>query len=374
MSSSSEGLSAPRLDARPVMRCNSGVRITWAWPLALLVLAAGSAQAGPKRFSNIESLDALYDGLAPSVVTIYAHNPGSPSVGSGVLLHKDGFIATAGHVVDTAWEIAVEFKGGQSRIAEIVTLSRSKDLALLKVDSVPPNTFVPELADSSKLVVGEPVFCIGAPLGLKHTITTGIVSAIRSEFGSELAFLPENVIQTDAAINQGNSGGALFNRRGQVIGIASFIASGTGGSIGLGFAVPSNAVRKRLFDEAIPYIGVGLRRIPPALAEVLNWATTDALLVEIVKPNSPAAAAGLRGGDIEATIGGITLMLGGDLIVKVGDLAVSKTLEVHEYLTGLSPGDVIPYTVLRSGERIQVNVTIESITVPPDLKPARKSR
>ncbi|MEM6531457.1 MAG: trypsin-like peptidase domain-containing protein [Myxococcota bacterium] len=350
------------------------MRLTQAVPLALFILFATSAEAAKNRRASIQSLDALYDAVAPAVVTIFANSPGSPSVGSGVLLHEAGFIATAGHVVEHAWEIAVEFKGGQSEIAEIVTLSRSKDLALLKVDEVPASTFVPELADSSKLVVGEPVFCIGAPLGLKHTVTTGIVSAIRSEFGSELAFLPEDVIQTDAAINQGNSGGALFNRDGEVIGIASFIASGSGGSIGLGFAVPSNTVRERLFAEAIPYIGVGLRRIPPALAEVLNWSVTEALLVEIVKPGSSAADAGLKGGEIEATIGGITLMLGGDLIVKVGDLEVGKTAEVHDYLTGLKAGDVIPYTVLRGGERILVEVTLESITVPPDLKPARTRR
>ena len=119
---------------------------------------------------------------------------------------------------------------------------------------------------------------------------------------------------------------------------------------------------------------MGLRRIPPALADVLNWSETDALLVEIVKPGSSAARAGLRGGDIEAVIGGVTLRLGGDLILAVGDLDVSKTVEVHEYLTSLKVGDVIPYTVLRRGQRVRVDVTLESITVPPDLKPARRKR
>ncbi len=341
---------------------------------ALLVLFAVPAAARANRSSSIGNLDALYDGLAPAVVTIYASAPGAPGVGSGVVLHPDGFVATAAHVVEHAWEINVEFKNGESSAAEVVTLSRSKDLALLKVEEIPAATFVPELGDSSELVVGEPVFCIGAPLGLKHTLTTGIVSAIRSDFGHELAFLPKNVIQTDAANNQGNSGGALCNRRGQVIGIASFLASTTGGSVGLGCAVPSNTVRQRLFVEAIPYIGVSLRRIPAPLAEVLNWAAPDALLVEIVKPGSAAYRAGLRGGEIEATVGGITLMLGGDLIVKVGDLEIGDTTQVHEYLTGLKAGDVISYTVIRSGERTQVDVPVETIIVPPDLKPARSKR
>lgn len=341
---------------------------------ALLALLATPALARTQRSSSIENLNDLYDGLAPSVVTVYGLAPGSPGVGSGVMLHRDGFIATAGHVVEHAWEIYVEFKNGERQPAEVVTLSRTEDLALLKVAEIPSGTYVPELADSSELVVGEPVFCIGAPLGLKHTLTTGIVSAIRSEFGHELAFLPKNVIQTDAAINQGNSGGALFNRRGEVIGIASFLASTTGGSVGLGFAVPSNAVRRRLFQEAIPYIGVSLRRIPAPLADAMNWSARDALLVEQVRPDTAAARAGLRGGDIEATIGGVTLMLGGDLIVKVGSLEVGEQARVHEYLSGLKAGDVIPYTVLRRGEQIEIEVTLDTVIAPPDLEPVRKQR
>ncbi len=350
------------------------MRTRHVWLAALVLLVAAPVAARTNRSSSIENLNGLYDGLAPSVVTVYAYAPGAPGVGSGVVLHGDGFVATAGHVVEQAWEIIVEFKNGERQVADVVTLSRSEDLALLKVAEMPAGTYVPELGGSSELVVGEPVFCIGAPLGLKHTLTTGIVSAIRTEFGHELAFLPKNVIQTDAAINQGNSGGALFNRSGQVIGIASFLASTSGGSVGLGFAVPSDTVRRRLFLEAIPYIGVTLRRIPAPLAEAMNWAERDALLVERVQPGSSAYSAGLRGGDIEATVGGVTLILGGDLIVKVGDLNVGQKEQVHEYLTGLKAGDVIPYTVLRRGKRIEVDVEVQKVIVPPNLEPVRRKR
>jgi len=337
--------------------------------IALALASAPVVAKKPNQSSAIDNLNDLYDGLAPSVVTIYSFAPGSPGVGSGVVLHRDGFIATAGHVVEKAWEIKVEFKNGDTEVAEVVSLSGSEDLALLKVAKVPAATFVPKLGDSAELVVGEPVFCIGAPLGLKHTLTTGIVSAIRSDFGHELAFLPKNVIQTDAAINQGNSGGAVFNRRGQVIGIASFLASTTGGNVGLGFAVPSNTVRRRLFDDAIPYIGVSLRRIPTLLADALNWSARDALLVEMVKPGSPAHAAGLQGGEIEATIGGVKLLLGGDLIVKVGDIAIGEVADVHHFLTNLKAGDVIAYTVLRQGKEERVDVTVGAVIAPPELEP-----
>src|SRR5262249_31841449 len=158
-------------------------------------------------------------------------------IGTGVVLHKDKFIATAGHVVDGATEIRAEYRDGTFASAEIVTLSRTEDLALLKVDGIPAQMFIPSLADSDKLAVVQSGVCIGAPLGLKHTLAVGIISAIRKDVGNELILMPREVIQTDAAMNQGNSGGAIFNDDGEIVGIASFIASTTGGSVGLGFAV-----------------------------------------------------------------------------------------------------------------------------------------
>jgi len=337
--------------------------------ILLTVCVATMAQAKPLRPDRIDNLEALYEGLAPSVVTVEVLGEQGPGNGSGVVLHKDGFIATAAHVVESAALIRVEFYDGTAKPAEIVTLSRTEDLALLKVDWIPANTFIPKLADSEELAVGQPAFCIGAPLGLKHTLTTGIVSSIRRNFGDALSLFPKSVIQTDAAINQGNSGGALFNAEGHVIGIASFMASPGGGSIGLGFAVPSNVVRRRLFEDAIPYIGVSLRRIPLPLAEALNWPVHDALLVEKVRPGSPAAAAGLRGGTIQADIGGIKLLMGGDLIVKVADFDPTQAKEIHAFLHGLEDGSEIPYTIVRAGELGNVTVVIPKVIQIPKLEP-----
>jgi serine protease Do len=225
------------------------------------------------------------------------------------------------------------------------------------------------LANSDELVVGQSIICIGAPLGLKHTLTTGIVSAIRAGHGNDLSFFPKDVIQTDAAINQGNSGGALFNSRGEVVGIASFITSQTGGSVGLGFAVPSNAVRRRLFERAIPFFGLVLRRVPKPLAELLNWPTQQALLVEKVLSNSPAAKAGMRGGFIPTDFAGVKVMMGGDLIIKVGDYEPSETDQIHTYLQGLKVGDSVRYTVVRGGQVLEGSVTLEEVIPIPKLPP-----
>jgi S1-C subfamily serine protease len=344
----------------------------WLVGFAVLAMAGDGVAAKHETAESLGNLKGLYDGLAPAVVIVYPEILFSRGVGSGVIVHRAGYIVTAAHVVEQAMAVSVEFKDQSTAPAQIVTLSRTEDVALLKVDAIPKGTFVPVLGDSGELEVGDPVFAIGAPLGLKHTLTTGIISAVRGDFGSELAFLPKNVIQTDAAINQGNSGGALFNAKGQVIGIASFLATPTGGNVGLGFAVPSNTVRRRLFDDAIPYLGMGLRRIPDAMAEVLNWPVHKALLVERVQPGSPAAEAGIRGGEIEAEIGGVKLMLGGDIILKVGDIDIAEAEGVHAFLHALEPGDTIPYTLLRRGETVQVEVKVETLIPVPKLEPLEK--
>jgi serine protease Do len=175
------------------------------------------------------------------------------------------------------------------------------------------------------------------------------------------------VIQTDAAINQGNSGGALFNLHGEVVGIASYLATKSGGSVGLNFAVPANTVRQRLFNESIPYMGVILRRIPTPLANILNWPFQNALLIEQVEPGSIAARAGLRGGHIVADFAGVPIRMGGDLIVKVNDLGVDQIGTIQTLLHNLKNGHRVSYTVLRGGQTLNVDVVMESLVSVPSL-------
>jgi serine protease Do len=342
--------------------------------LVLLMPASSLAQSAP-------SLDALYERVSPAVVTITAGEKhiertdrsfkleAGYSTGAGVVLHADGFIATAAHVVETAEEISVEFQKGEVQKAVIVTLSRSEDIALLKVAKLPAGVKPVPLADSEKVRVGQQVFCIGTPLGLKNTLTAGIVSAIRDNVGPLKT--AHQMIQTDAAMNMGNSGGALFDMKGEVVGVASFIASLSGGSMGLGFVVPSNLMRRRLFEQPLPYIGVSLRYIPDDVAELFNW-PSEGLLVERVKEGSLADAAGLRGGTVEATLEGTKVMLGGDFIVKVGDIEASRLKDIHDLLRKLKEGEVIHYTVMRSGKLGNVDVTMGKPVEIPSLSPPAK--
>jgi serine protease Do len=349
---------------------------------ALLCLASSSALAQTKGIAN---LDALFEKVDPSVVTLrvtlkqvqqsefgFDMRVGV-GTGSGVVLHKDGFLATAAHVVENAEGIYVEFKDGSKAEAKIVTLSRTEDIALIKVDKLPKGVVPAVLADSDALKVGQSVFAIGAPMGLNHTLTAGVVSSIRKE--PRKGLMPGNVIQTDAALNHGNSGGALFNDKGEVVGIASYIASVSGGSMGLGFAIPSNQVRLRLFERPLPYLGVSLRHLPAQVTELFNWPYDAVMLIEEVRADSPAAKAGLKGGSVAANVGGSEVKLGGDVIVKVGGFGAGETVKIAGYLSDLKVGDPVKYVVLRAGKLLEVEVPIpETIDVPalPPLKAAPK--
>lgn len=297
----------------------------------------------------------------------------SIGVGSGVLLHKDGFVVTAAHVVEDAEVTEVVWRDGFSAQATVVSMSRSEDIALLKVESLPKNAVVAKLGDSDALVVGKPVFAVGAPMGLEHTLTAGVVSALRTN--PEKGFAPRRLIQTDVAINQGNSGGPLFNGAGEVVGIASFILSTSGGSMGLGFAVPSNTVRRRLFEQALPYIGVSLRYIPREVAEVFNWTAESGFLVEKVRPGSIAAKAGLKGGVVKAEVAGAEVYLGGDLILRVNGEDTSKPERIGAMLKGLKAGDTLTYDLLRGGKLMQVTMTLpEMVSVPSLGAPAAAAK
>lgn len=294
----------------------------------------------------------------------------SVGTGSGVLVHEQGYVVTAAHVVDDAEVIEVHWRDGFSSNATIVSLSRTEDLALLKTKEVPKKGLVvAPLGDSDALKPGQRLFAIGAPYGLEHSITSGVLSAQRAN--PRRGLVPQRLLQTDVPINQGNSGGPLFNEKGEVIGIASFMLSKSGGSVGLNFAVPSNTVRTRLFDEALPYIGVTLRFIPKDVAELFNWPVDGGFLVETVKPGSVADTAGLKGGVVAAEVGGNAVRLGGDLIVSVNGVASTQTSVVAELLRALKPGEFIRYEVVRAGKPRTVEVPVPAGLVVPKLRGAK---
>lgn len=332
--------------------------------------------------STAVPLEELFAKVDPSVVTVRVgtktlteNERGAVMVvaivtGSGVLVHGEGFVVTAAHVVESAEMIEVHWADGFKASATVVSLSRTEDIALLKVDSTPPKAVVAVLGDSNALKPGQRLFAIGAPYGLEHTLTAGVVSALRTN--DRPGLMPKHLVQTDVALNQGNSGGPLFNEKGEVVGIASFILSQTGGSVGLNFAVPSATVRTRLFDEALPYIGVGLRFIPRDIAEIFNWPIEAGFLVETVRPASPAEAAGLRAGAVSSEVGGNHVQLGGDLITTVNGIAASDTTKVAQSLRAMKPGELIRYDVLRGGKPAHVEVPVPpGLSVPLLTKPKK---
>jgi serine protease Do len=327
-------------------------------------------------------LEELYAKVDPSVVTVRVgtktiseNERGAIMVvaivtGSGVLVHPDGFVVTAAHVVEAAEMIEVHWLDGYKAIAKVVSLSRTEDIALLRVESIPPKAVVATLGDSSALKPGQRLFAIGAPYGLEHTLTAGVVSALRTN--DRPGLMPKHLVQTDVPLNQGNSGGPLFNEKGEVIGIASFMLSQNGGSVGLNFAVPSNTVRTRLFDEALPYIGVGLRFIPRDVAEVFNWPVEAAFLVETVRPSSAAELAGLKAGAVSSEVGGNKVQLGGDLIISVNGVPASDTSKVAQALRGLKPGEMIRYELIRGGKPNHVDVPVPAgLAVPLLVRPKK---
>ncbi|MBS1150926.1 MAG: trypsin family protein [Myxococcaceae bacterium] len=322
-------------------------------------------------------LEAVFEKVDPSVVTVRVglktteEGPDGyllkvvVGTGSGILVHADGFVVTAAHVVEGAEQIVVQFKDGTQAEGAVVSLSRTEDLALLKVSEVPTSPAVAVLGNSDLLKVGQPVFAIGTPLGLGHTLTAGLISSIRT--GKTQGLRPGNVIQTDAALNQGNSGGPVFNERGEVVGIASYIATTSGGSQGLGFAVPSNTVRKRLFDNPLPWLGLSLRHLPADVCALFNWPYASVMLIERVAAGSAGAKAGLRGGSVDAVIGGNPVSLGGDVIVKVGPFDASETEKIGLALAGLKAGDKVHYTVMREGKLLETDVEVPARIVLPKL-------
>ncbi len=330
--------------------------------------------------------EEIYDTYAQGVVEVVATfsaassmDPYSPSSGSqqalgtGFVVSEDGYILTNAHVVSesgvTAESVTVSFKDEESAgtkvTATVVGADDSSDVALLKIDpdEVGDLTVIP-LGDSDELNVGEPVVAIGNPLGFDFTLTTGVVSALDRELQSPNGSIISNGIQTDAAINSGNSGGPLIDATGHVIGINEQIASESGGNQGLGFAVPINTairVMEQLKDGGqveYAWLGIQGQTLTADIAAALGIEGEGVLVAEVVD-GSPAAEAGLQGGTSETSVQGQPYVVGGDIITAIDGEAVTSMEELAGTISEKSPGDEITLTVLRDGATTDVNVTLE---------------
>jgi putative serine protease PepD len=257
--------------------------------------------------------------------------------GSGWVYDSAGHIVTNDHVVDGAQSISVRFWNGKSYSATVVGTDKSTDLAVIKVDA-PSSLLHPlQVGDSSAVQVGDGVVAIGSPFGLEETVTSGIVSALHRAITAPNNFTINDSIQTDAAINHGNSGGPLLNAQGQVIGVNAQIKSDSGGNEGVGFSIPSNTVR----SIASQLISSG--KVEHAYLGVSIDATAATARIAAVRPSTPAAKAGLKGGDVVTAVDGKAIASGDDL---------TRAIDAHK------PGEQITLTYTRGGSKHTVDLTL----------------
>jgi S1-C subfamily serine protease len=314
----------------------------------------------------------IYRDAAPGVVQVtssieqedpFFGSQGGQALGSGFVIDKLGYVITNFHVVEGASNVYVNFSGNDRMKAKVVGTDPSTDIAVLQIDAGTRALTPLPLGDSDAVRVGDPVVAIGNPFGLDRTVTAGIVSALQREIVAPNGYPIDKVIQTDAAINKGNSGGPLLSARGEVIGVNSQIETESGGNVGIGFAVPINTVEEvasaLIEDGKIehPYLGVRMQTIDEALADFAKVPQRGVIVTEVV-PGSPAAEAGLRGGDSSVVVEGQTYRLGGDVITHVGDESVETADELQDIVTSSSPGDRLALGIERDGSEQTVTVTL----------------
>ena len=277
--------------------------------------------------------------------------------GSGVLISADGKVMTAAHVVHAMDDITVEFLGGETVPARVVSSEPAADLSLLQLARVPKGVVVASMADSDSVRVGDPVVIIGAPYGLSHSMSAGWISA-RWPANTVYHSMPlAAFLQTNATINTGNSGGPMFNMAGEVIGIVSHNISKSGGSEGLGFVVTINTGKKLLLERPSFWSGLEGRLISGPIAQILNLPQPTGYLVKSVARGSAGDSVGLRGGTVLATIMGEQLVVGGDIILAVQGIPVGEVTDhrrVRDLLEAVPPGGEFRMTVLRLGQTIEL--------------------
>ena len=281
--------------------------------------------------------------------------------GSGFIIDREGHILTNYHVIADARQVEVTLHNRKKYRATVVGSDRSHDLAIIQIKA--PDLGPMVLGDSRNLQVGQKVYAIGNPFGLSGTLTSGIVSSIRSVQEPDGMTIDE-AIQTDAAINPGNSGGPLLNSHGEVIGINTMIASSVGQNAGIGFAIPINTAKAVLNDLLTlgrvrrPALGVVTLPISPDIADDLGLASDYGLLIIRVVPGGAAERAGLKGGTERAYLGNMPIMVGGDLIVAIDGQDVQDQQELSRVMNSHRAGDTVKITVYRGKRRMDVEVTL----------------
>ncbi len=303
----------------------------------------------------------IYDQIKYSIVLIQTEI----GLGSGFVIDHEGHIVTNYHVIEGATTIQVSFLDGNITDASRVGEDAYSDLAVIKVNPDITELYPVVVGNSSELAVGEPVAAIGNPFGLSDTITAGIVSALGRDLEAPGHYRIVDIIQVDAAINPGNSGGPLVNLEGQVVGVNTAIISGSGTFAGVGFAIPSDTVRRELPDLIAvgqykhPWVGIAGIDVNLAIAQYIGLEKPQGFLVIDVVPDSPAEDAGLKGGNQTVVIGGRDIKIGGDVIVGIDGLNVRTLNDLVVYTErNKRPGDIVSLAIIRDGQEITKSLTL----------------
>jgi S1-C subfamily serine protease len=334
------------------------------------------AAAAPSFDTEEQQNIAVYKKALSSVVNItstavsfdffYGAVP-SQGQGSGFILDKQGHILTNNHVIDNAQKVEVTLSDKHHYKAKVIVVDKNHDLALIQIDA--PNLVPATLSESKALIVGQRVYAIGNPFGLSGTMTRGIISAIRSIRGPNGNPI-EDAIQTDAAVNPGNSGGPLLNSRGEVIGITTLIASNNGvdQSAGIGFAIPIDSAKQVLSDFEKygrirrPSLDVVIFPIGPDVAEQIGLPADYGIMIQKVVPGGAADRAGLKGGSQRVYQGNRPVMLGGDLIVAIDGQDIANTQDLAAAINSHRAGDTVTLTIFRGQKKLEVKVILSDAT------------
>ncbi len=319
--------------------------------------------------SKAQDLSSLYEKVDPAVVVIFTEEKtlvsngkttktvASGGLGSGFLI-SDKQIVTAAHVVQVAENIQVQFVDGEVIPAKVVSAYKAADLALIELVWPRKNAVTVALGNSNEVKIGHQVFVVGAPYGLSHSLSSGYVSGILKDNRYQNPFAKSEFIQTDAAINHGNSGGPMFNMKGEVVGIVSQILSESGGFAGIGFAATSNLAKNLLLERHILWTGMEAVPLTGELARLFNLPQPSGLLVQKVVFLSSFGTLGLQGGDTEATIGGQKLIVGGDIILSFNGIPFETSddtlIKIANSVEDLKESDPFEMEVLRDGEIIKL--------------------
>jgi putative serine protease PepD len=339
--------------------------------------AAATATAQDTSSSSQLTVSQIYKQSSKSVVevdvtSVSSNNQPFPfggqgqgevqGQGTGWVYDSKGDIVTNQHVVDGATKVRVTFADGSTYKAKVIGSDPSTDIAVIRVDA-PSSELQPlTLGDSSKVAVGDGVVAIGDPFGLDNTVTSGIVSAVDREITAPDNAPITNAIQTDAAINHGNSGGPLFNLQGEVIGVTAQIESNSGGNDGIGFAIPSSTV-KSIADQLIAkgsvqhaLLGVEVQTVPASAASQLG--TSAGVAVKQVQSGTAASKAGLKGSTGSKTLAGVSYPTGNDVITAFNGTKVTTSQQLRALIDAHKPGDTVKLTVVHGGKTRTVEVKL----------------